>query len=93
MTHLCSKLCKGTSNRGHRIAVANLTPEALSASESQESMLKKAAAAEVQTDLAARVATWKQKIEPVLEEQVGVANTASSSCLPVQWTVGNFQEA
>lgn len=65
-----------------------LDPGALSASESQESMLKKAAAAQVQTDLAARVATWKQKIEPVLEEQVGVANTASSSRLPVRWIVG-----
>ncbi|GAQ85717.1 hypothetical protein KFL_002500150 [Klebsormidium nitens] len=34
-----------------------------------DAMLKAAAAAEVQTDLAARVATWKHKIEPVLQEQ------------------------
>ena len=32
-------------------------------------MLQAAAAAEVQTELAARVSTWRQKIQPLLDEQ------------------------
>jgi hypothetical protein len=88
MTHFYSKLCKGTSNRGHSTGVANWILEVLSSFLMQESMLKKAAAAEIQTDLAARVATWKKKIEPVLEEQVGGSTTASSSRFPMPLIVG-----